>query len=62
MFVCFQLIASKSAYFLDVWTSTTHRSSSLTNNHPFSVTELFRMVQELHSSGNFNDWQLNTEI
>ena len=32
-----------------------HRSSGFTSNHCFIATELFRMVQGPHSSGNFDD-------
>ena len=37
------------------------RSSGLTNNHRFIGTELFRMVQGPHSSGNFKDWTVEIE-
>ena len=33
-----------------------HRSSGFTSNHRFIATELFRMVQGPHSSGNFDDF------
>ena len=38
-----------------IYDLTLDTSLGFTSNHRFNATELFRMVQVPHSSGNFND-------
>ena len=48
-------VTCQQSFWLGIWFCV-GRSSGFTSNHRFIATELFRMMQGPHSSGNFDDW------